>query len=160
MTPPSMRVSAPVRQLQASWISHHLALNGDDGSAPGAALWRQEAQEIIVTPAPGSGLELWRSVSLKEAFSPERRPARQQLRAGRGCMRCCSSTGARASYSFVCLLSAPTVLAGLRLQGKLVSRSLPLPQTLEAGRELVPHLDPRVPCRAARWPPRRQASRR
>ena len=35
-------------------ISHHVALNGDDGSVPGPALWRQEGSDIIVTAVPDS----------------------------------------------------------------------------------------------------------
>ena len=31
-------------------ISQHVALNGDDGSAPGAALWHLEGQRIVLSP--------------------------------------------------------------------------------------------------------------
>ena len=39
----------PVRLL----ISHHIALNGDDGSTAGAASWRTEGNTVVVTPARG-----------------------------------------------------------------------------------------------------------
>jgi cellobiose phosphorylase len=35
-------------------ISHHVALNGDDGSAPGPARWRMEGDDILLTAAPDS----------------------------------------------------------------------------------------------------------
>src|SRR5262249_37418419 len=40
---------APTRFL----ISHHVALNGDDGSVPGAAQWRRDGNAILVSAAPG-----------------------------------------------------------------------------------------------------------
>ncbi len=43
---------APPRVL----ISHHVALNDDDGSAPGAARWRLQGDTIVFTPAPDTDL--------------------------------------------------------------------------------------------------------
>lgn len=40
---------APARFL----ISHHVALNGDDGSANGAVRWRRDSNDIVLTPEPG-----------------------------------------------------------------------------------------------------------
>ena len=133
-----LRVSAgpPLRFL----ISHHLALNGDDGSAPGAALWRQEAQEIIVTPAPGSELA---QRFPEGSFRLSALPGSSFEQVGDDALLFLD--GRSRQLPFVCLVSAPTMQAGLRMRGKLVSRSLPQPQTLEAGRELVPHLDLRIP---------------
>jgi cellobiose phosphorylase len=37
-------------------LSHHVALNGDDGSTPGAVLWRRDGNAITLMPAPGSEL--------------------------------------------------------------------------------------------------------
>jgi cellobiose phosphorylase len=37
-------------------ISHHVALNDDDGSAPGAARWRRDGDTIVLTPAPDTDL--------------------------------------------------------------------------------------------------------
>ena len=42
----------PVRWL----ISHHVALNDDDGSAPGPAVWSREDTHIVVVPAPNTEL--------------------------------------------------------------------------------------------------------
>ena len=35
-------------------ISHHIALNGDDGNTPEPLDWRRDGDALIVTPAPGS----------------------------------------------------------------------------------------------------------
>src|SRR5262249_37302238 len=43
---------APARFL----ISHHLAVGGDDGAAPGAVAWQREADSIRVSPPPQSEL--------------------------------------------------------------------------------------------------------
>jgi cellobiose phosphorylase len=37
-------------------ISHHVALNDDDGSAPGAANWSREGDRIVLVPAPDTDL--------------------------------------------------------------------------------------------------------
>ena len=42
----------PVRCL----ISHHIALNGDDGSVPGAARWQRDGDDIVVAPAPDTDI--------------------------------------------------------------------------------------------------------
>jgi hypothetical protein len=44
---------APAKPLRLL-ITHHIALNGDDGSTAGPALWRTQGDAIIVTPAAGS----------------------------------------------------------------------------------------------------------
>ena len=48
----SMTSSGPIPFL----ISHHVSLNGDDGSAPGVAQWRREGDDIVLSPAPDSDL--------------------------------------------------------------------------------------------------------
>jgi cellobiose phosphorylase len=136
-----LRVTAgpPLRFL----ISHHLALNGDDGSAPGAALWRQEAQEIIVTPAPGSELA---QRFPQGSFSLAALPGTAFEKVGDDALL--FGDGRSRQQPFLCLVTAPTALAGLRIQGHLLSSSTPPPQILERGSDLVPSLVMRIPERS------------
>jgi 1,2-beta-oligoglucan phosphorylase len=137
----SLRVSSgpPLRFL----ISHHLALNGDDGSAPGSALWRQEAQEIIVTPAPGSELA---QRFPHGSFSLGVLPGTEIEKVGDDALLFLDGRSRQQPY--LCLVTAPTSTAGLRIQGHLLSSSTPAPQTLDAGGHLVPSLEMRIPERS------------
>jgi cellobiose phosphorylase len=128
---------APLRFL----ISHHLALNGDDGSAPGAALWRQEGQEIIVTPAPGSELAQRFPAG---SFSVAALPGTTFEKVADDALLFLD--GRSRQQPFLCLLTAPTSTAGLRIQGRLLSSSAPLPQTVAAGSELLPSLTMDIPA--------------
>jgi 1,2-beta-oligoglucan phosphorylase len=121
-------------------ISHHLALNGDDGSAPGAALWRQEAGEIIVTPAPGSELA---QRFPHGSFSLSALPGTVFEKVGDDALLFLD--GRSRQQPFLCLVTAPTATAGLRIQGHLLSTSTPPAQILDAGSELMPSLAMRIP---------------
>ena len=137
-----LRVTAgpPLRFL----ISHHLALNGDDGSAPGAALWRQEAQEIIVTPAPGSELA---QRFPQGSFSLGALPGTVFEKIGGD--ELLFLDGRSRQQPFLCLVTAATAMAGLRLQGDLLGSSTPPPLTRDAGSDLEPHLGMSIPERSA-----------
>jgi 1,2-beta-oligoglucan phosphorylase len=133
-----LRVTAgpPLRFL----VSHHLAVNGDDGSAPGAALWRQEGQEIIVTPAPDSELA---QRFPQGSFSVGPLPGTAFEKVGSD--ELLFLDGRSRSQPFLCLVTAPTAMVGLRIQGHLLTQSTPPPQILGAGRDLEPSLVMRVP---------------
>jgi cellobiose phosphorylase len=132
----SLRVTAgaPLRFL----ISHHLALNGDDGSAPGAALWRQEAQEISVTPVRGSELA---QRFPQGSFSIAALPGTVFEKVGDDALL--FHDGRSRQQPFLCLVTAPASTLGLRIQGRLLSSSTPAPLTTDG--ELVPSLDMRIP---------------
>jgi cellobiose phosphorylase len=122
---------APARFL----ISSHVALNGDDGNAPGAALWRRDGDVIAVSPAadgdvgrrfpagsfqiaplPGSKLE---SVGGDELLFLDGR-SRQQ--------------------PFLCIVTEPANVVGLSMRGRLVAESTPRPLRVDADDTLVPAL--------------------
>jgi cellobiose phosphorylase len=124
-------------------ISHHLALNGDDGSAPGAGLWRQERQAIIVTPAPGSELA---QRFPRGSFSLGALPGTTFEKVGDDALLFLDGRSRQQPY--LCLVTTPTALAGLRIQGHLLSSSTPAPQALDAGSDLEPTLLMRVPARS------------
>src|SRR6202044_3155402 len=50
---------------------------------------------------------------------------------------------------FLCLVTAPTATAGLRIQGQLLSSSTPPPQTLADGSHLLPSLQMHIPEHSA-----------
>ena len=79
-------------------ISHHVALNGDDGSAAGAAHWRRDGEAIVSRcPAPGSEL----AQPLPEGSVSSSADAAGTSYCSRlAGMSCCFSTGARASSPF------------------------------------------------------------
>jgi cellobiose phosphorylase len=123
-------------------ISHHLALNGDDGSAPGPGLWR-EAQGIIVTPAAGSELA---QRFPDGSFSLSVLPGTVLETVGDDALLFLD--GRSRQQPFLCVVTAPTALAGLRIQGHLLGSSTPPPQILHEGSELVPSLGMRTPERS------------
>jgi cellobiose phosphorylase len=122
---------APARFL----ISSHVALNGDDGSAPGAALWRRDGDVIAVSaatdgdvgrrfpagsfqiaPLPGSKLE---QVGGDELLFLDGR-SRQQ--------------------PFLCIVTEPANVVGLSMRGRLVAESTPRPLRIDAEDTLIPAL--------------------
>jgi cellobiose phosphorylase len=125
-------------------ISHHLALNGDDGSAPGAALWRREGQQIIVTAAPGSELA---QRFPHGSFSLSALPGTAFEQVGDDALLFLD--GRSRQQPFLCLVTAPTAMAGLLIQGQLLSSSTPPPQVLDKGSDLLPSLQMRIPERCA-----------
>ena len=137
-----LRVTAgpPLRFL----ISHHLALNGDDGSAPGAALWRQEAQAIILTPAAGSELAQRFPAG---SFSLGALPGTTFEKVGGD--ELLFLDGRSRQQPFLCLVTAATAMVGLRIEGNLLGSGTPPPQILNDGSDLEPHLGMSIPERSA-----------
>jgi cellobiose phosphorylase len=136
-----LRVTAgpPLRFL----ISHHLALNGDDGSAPGPGLWRQQGEEIIVTPAAGSELAQ-RFPQGSFSVGGLRGTTFEKV----GSDELLFLDGRSRQQPYLCLVTAPTATVGLRIQGNLLTDSTPPPQILDKGRDLIPSLVTRVPERS------------
>ena len=116
-------------------ISHHVSLNGDDGSVEGPAHWRRDADEVVIVPAPGSDLARrfpnggfriaplpgteFATVGGDELLFLDRR-SRQQ--------------------PYVCIVTAPAALVGLRIQGRLVGDAVDPPLHVEAGSDLIPRV--------------------
>ncbi|HWK50057.1 MAG TPA: hypothetical protein VNR40_09220, partial [Steroidobacter sp.] len=117
---------APVRWF----VSSHVALNGDDGSVPGVANWRQENGAIVIQPAadselarrfpqgsftiaPHEGTQLERVGGDELLFQDER--SRQQ--------------------PFVCAIISASKSFGLTVRGNLVAESNDVPKT--NGEQLV-----------------------
>ncbi len=129
-------------------ISQHIAMNGDDGSESGAALWTQDKNAILVaaapdsdvgrrfpqgrfriTPTPGTSFE---RVGGDELLFIDRR-SRQQ--------------------PFVCIISAPATQIGLRIGANLVDARSQTPLRAISEASLIPTLVAKV----ARVSPRSQS---
>jgi 1,2-beta-oligoglucan phosphorylase len=128
----SISVSAgdPLRFL----ISHHVSLNGDDGSAPGPVEWRPEEGEILLSPAPASDLgRRFPDGSFRIA------PLSGTTFEAVGADELLFLDGRTRGQPFVCLVTAPTHRASLAIRGCLVPESAP-PLRMPAGVPLVPEV--------------------
>jgi len=116
-------------------ISHHVALNDDDGSAPGAARWRRNGDQIILEPAPNTDLgrrfpngsflvaplpgTQFQQVGGDEVLFLDRR-SRQQ--------------------PFLCVVTAAATSAGLSIRGNLVPAETPAPLQADPAVGLIPEV--------------------
>jgi cellobiose phosphorylase len=132
-------------------ITHHVALNDDDGSAPGAALWKRNGPEIEVSPARESDLE--------------RRFPNGTLRitamAGTGLQRVGGDEllfgdGRSRQQPFICIVTAPASRVGLSIRGNLISEARPAPLYAQTVESLTPKLTMDV---ARAGPPAEQLAR-
>ena len=127
----------PVRLL----ISHHVALNGDDGSTTGQASWRTEGSTVVVTPAADT--EAARrfpngSFSLAPLGSTEfQRVGGDELLFADGRSR---------EQPYICIVTAPARAAVLRIRGHLVDESAPPPLRVEKPVALAPQLKMSAPA--------------
>jgi 1,2-beta-oligoglucan phosphorylase len=121
---------APARFL----ISHHVALNGDDGSAPGAARWRRDRGDIVLTPEPGGEIG---SRFPNGGFRIGPLAATQfELVGGDELLFRDQQTR---QQPFVVIVTSTVKSAGLRISGELVEQSTPAPLRMDDG-PLIPTL--------------------
>ena len=118
-----VKSGAPARFL----ISNHIALNDDDGSAPGAALWKLNGNEILVTPAPET--DLGRRFP-KGSFRIAAARGTQFERVGGDELLFFDGRSRR--QPFVCIITAPATQVGLTIRGGLVAEAVPAPLLAES----------------------------
>jgi 1,2-beta-oligoglucan phosphorylase len=127
----------PLRLL----ISHHVAMNGDDGSTAGPASWRSDGSSVVVVPA--SGTELARrfpdgSFAVMPLGSTEfQRVGGDELLFVDGRSR---------EQPYICIVTAPARVAVLRIRGQLVAESDPPPLRVEKPSALAPQLQMSAPA--------------
>jgi len=121
----------PVRFL----ITHHVALNGDDGATPGAVPWRREADEIVVTPAPETDLAR-RFPRGSFRIAPLSGTTLERV----GGDELLFLDGRSRAEPYLCLLTAPAMRAGLAITGELIGEETPPPLHLERGAAFAPAL--------------------
>jgi len=97
-------------------ISHHVALNGDDGSAPGPARWWREDNAVVIAPAASS--ELGKRFA-QGSFHILPAPGTAFERVGAD--ELLYLDGQSREQPYLCLVTAPARSIGLRLRGRLVS---------------------------------------
>lgn len=109
---------APVRML----ISHHIALNGDDGSLPGEVSWRQEGTDLVVQPAERSELAR-RFPSGVFVVAPTEESQVERV----GADELLFVDGRSRRQPYLCIVGTATKSFGLSLRGKLVTQSIDVP---------------------------------
>jgi len=131
---------APVRCL----ISHHVALNGDDGSEPGSARWRREGADIVVTAPPDSDVG---QRFPNGTFNIVPAPGVQIERVGGDELLFLDGRSRRQPY--ICVVTAPARVVGLAIRGQLLSEGLPAPIRAARDERIVPRLSVAVPDTSA-----------
>ena len=116
-------------------ISHHIALNGDDGSTPGPALWRQEGQDIVVVAAQDSDVGR-RFPNGSFRIGPLDGTQFQQI----GGDELLFLDGRSRQEPFLCIVTAPAQAIGLRIRGELIAAEPEAPLRVATDEELIPRL--------------------
>jgi 1,2-beta-oligoglucan phosphorylase len=136
--PHAIRVSArilvgePVRFL----LTHHIALNGDDGLTRGPARFAQQGTEIVIEPAPGSELADRFSTG-SFVLAPD---ATTQWEAVGGDEVLFADQRSRGE-PFLCLRTPPTTALGLTIVGKLIAQSPDVPTQVKLqGERSIAHV--------------------
>jgi cellobiose phosphorylase len=122
---------APARFL----VSHHVALNDDDGSAPGAAVWRREGEQIVLVPAPNTDLSR-RFPSGSFAIAPLPGTKFQQV----GGDELLFIDQRSRQQPFLCIVTEPGTAAGLSIRGHLVPEESQPPLLADPAVGLIPTL--------------------
>ncbi|MEJ1965379.1 MAG: hypothetical protein WDO56_29105 [Gammaproteobacteria bacterium] len=123
-----VRSGAPARFL----ITHHVSLNGDDGSAPGAALWHREREAIVLTPAPGSELgQRFPNGSFR--IAPTEGTRFEQV----GGDELLFLDGRSRQQPFLCIVTASSSSVGLGIHGGLVPEQTQSPLRVNHGEPLI-----------------------
>jgi 1,2-beta-oligoglucan phosphorylase len=96
-------------------ISNHVALNGDDGSAPGAAHWRREGESICIAAAPDGDVGL-RFPDGYFQIAPRPGTSFQHV----GGDEWLFLDGGSRQQPFLCLVTALSTSIGVSIRGKLI----------------------------------------
>jgi 1,2-beta-oligoglucan phosphorylase len=116
-------------------LSQHVALNGDDGSTPGAACWRREAQQIVVEPAPGSELA-GRFPDGAFTVTPQSGTQIEQL----GGDELLFLDGHSRGQPYLGMITAPASIVGLAIHGRLIDAAVPPPLRIPVDADLFPEV--------------------
>jgi cellobiose phosphorylase len=116
-------------------ISHHISLNDDDGSAPGAAIWKRDNESIGVSPAQNTDLGR-RFPQGSFTFIPAAGTQFERV----GGDELLFLDGRTRQQPFVCMVTAPSKQVGLSIRGGLVATAIPTPLVAENAASLTPRL--------------------
>ena len=126
----------PVRFL----VSHHVALDGDDGSTGAAAHWRRDGDDVVVAPAPGS--ELGRRFP-NGSFCIAPGPGTQIQHVGGD--ELLFIDGRSRGQPYLCVVTAPGSQVSLRIRGQLIAEDTQQPLRVQDAESLIPGLTMRAP---------------
>ena len=126
-----VKSGSPARFL----ISNHVSLNDDDGSAPGAALWKRTGEEIVVSPAAAT--DLGRRFPTGN-FTIAATAGTHFERVGGDELLFIDALSRK--QPFVCIVTAPASQVGSSIRGHLVAESTPAPLLAEKASDLTPQL--------------------
>jgi cellobiose phosphorylase len=121
-------------------IAHHVALNGDDGSAPGPARWRQEGSDLLVTAVADSDVGR-RFPNGSFGIAPAAGTQFEQV----GGDELLFVDGRSRQQPYICVVTAPRRVVGLGIRGHLLSESVPAPIRAKRDERIVPPLSVTVP---------------
>ena len=116
-------------------VTHHVALNDDDGSAPGAALWRRDGDKIVVAPAPNT--DLGRRFP-KGSFHIEPLTGTTFQKVGGDELLFLDQRSRQ--QPFVCIVTAPASSVGMTIRGELVPAESPAPLLADPAVGLIPRI--------------------
>jgi 1,2-beta-oligoglucan phosphorylase len=99
-------------------ISHHVALNGDDGSVPGAARWKREGKDIVLSAAPGGDVA-YRFPDGSFVIAPADGTELSQV----GGDELLFLDGRTREQPFLCMITAASRSVGLSIRGRLIDEA-------------------------------------
>lgn len=139
-SPHELQLSIEVRSGAATrfLISHHCALNGDDGNTPGATLWKQDPNGISLSPVSGSELG-FRFPDGNFRILPQQGTQFAQL----GGDELLYPDNTSRQQPFVVIVTTPTTACGVRICGGLIdAAAAPTPLRAATPEGLLPTLTP------------------
>ncbi|HEU4627355.1 MAG TPA: hypothetical protein VFS52_21555 [Steroidobacteraceae bacterium] len=125
-------------------ISHHVAMNGDDGSTLGPVRWRREREDILVSAAPDS--DIGRRFP-NGTFRIAPFPGTHLEKVGGD--ELLFLDGRSREQPFLCVVTAPARAAGLRIRGHLIAESTPAPLYVGSSEDLIPRWSLQPPSTGA-----------
>lgn len=116
-------------------ISNHVSLNDDDGSAPGAALWKLTGDQVVISPAPNT--DLGRRFPQGNFTIAATRGTKIERVTGDELLF--EDTQTR-GQPFVCVVTAAATHVGLSIRGGLIEKATPAPLLAATAADLTPQL--------------------
>jgi cellobiose phosphorylase len=117
-------------------ISHHSALNGDDGSAPGAVRWQRAGEDVVLPSTPDNDVGR-RFPNGSFRIAPLSGTKFERV----GADELLFLDGQSRQQPYLCVVTAPSRTAGLRIQGHLIAESDPRPLRVADRHKLIPPLE-------------------
>jgi cellobiose phosphorylase len=136
----TLAVEVTPAKLVRFLISHHVALNGDDGSIAGSASWRIEGDAVVVAPAPQTELA---GRFPQGTFEVAALAGTAFQRVGGD--ELLFADGRPRELPYICVVTAPAAAAGVRIRGQFVPGDGAAPMRVESPAALAPRLKMTAP---------------